>query len=75
MRGRVLAVDRATQIAIVRGERADARIDAPSEWRPGDLVDGDRVVRAFDGDFPAPATETMRIPRARITNPRSPPLY
>jgi lysyl-tRNA synthetase class 2 len=68
VRGRVLAVDVATQIAVVRGERSDARVTAAADWKPGDLVDGEQVVRVFDGDFPAPATETMRMPRARITN-------
>ncbi|MDQ3334410.1 MAG: EF-P lysine aminoacylase EpmA [Myxococcota bacterium] len=70
MRGRVLAVDRSVTpaIAIVRGERADVRIPAREDWRPGDLVDGD-VVRAFTaGDFPAPHHETARLPRARLAN-------
>jgi elongation factor P len=38
MRGRVLAVDRATQVAVVGGERSDARVAAQADWRPGDLV-------------------------------------
>jgi lysyl-tRNA synthetase class 2 len=70
MRGRVLAVDRSVTpaIAIVRGERADVRVAARDDWRPGDLVDGD-VVRAFGaGDFPAPYHETSRLPRARLAN-------
>ncbi|HEY4182827.1 MAG TPA: EF-P lysine aminoacylase EpmA [Kofleriaceae bacterium] len=66
MRGRVLAIDSGT--AIIRGERADARLPAQPSWRPGDLVDGDSVVRVFgDGGFPEPATETARMPRDRLT--------
>ena len=71
MRGRVLAVDRSVTppIAIVRGERADVRVTAQDDWRPGDLVDDAAVVRRFgDGDFPAPRHETARLSRARITN-------
>ena len=41
-RGRVLAVD--GELAIVRGERGDARVRARAGWRPGDLVEGDAVV-------------------------------
>jgi elongation factor P--(R)-beta-lysine ligase len=66
MRGRVLAVDRSVQMAIVRGERGDARVPA-GDWNPGDLVDGD-VVRPFAGDFPAPHHETARLSRARLAN-------
>jgi lysyl-tRNA synthetase class 2 len=67
MRGRVLAVD--GDVAIVRGERRDARVHARPGWRPGDLVDGDLVVRAFGGgDFPGPATEVARLPRRRLAN-------
>ena len=64
MRGRVLAVD--GELAIVRGERADVRVPAQPGWRPGDLVDGG-VVRAYPGgDYPGPATEVARLPRARM---------
>jgi elongation factor P--(R)-beta-lysine ligase len=43
------------------------RVTARAEWRPGDLVDGDAVVRAFGaGDYPGPATEVARLPRARM---------
>jgi len=67
VRGRVLAVD--GDVAIVRGERRDARVHARPGWRPGDLVDGDLVVRAFGGgDFPGPATEVARLPRRRLAN-------
>ena len=63
-RGRVLAID--GDIAIVRGERADARVPAHPGWRPGDLVDGE-VVRPFaGGDYPGPGTEVVRLPRARM---------
>jgi lysyl-tRNA synthetase class 2 len=65
MRGRVLAVDRSANVAIVRGERGDTRVTAGAHWLPGDLVDGD-VVRPFAGDFPAPHHETARLPRARL---------
>ena len=77
MRGRVLAIDRATSTAIIRGERTDARISAHAEWQPGDLVDDNgTVVRSFDidprggdrADFPAPSTETARLSRTRLTN-------
>nr|MBA3397105.1 hypothetical protein [Deltaproteobacteria bacterium] len=67
MRGRVLARD--GDVAIVRGERGDTRVPAGASWRPGDLVDAGEVVRASgDGDFPAPGTETARLPRARLAN-------
>src|SRR5512139_505131 len=71
MRGRVLAVDRSISppVAIIRGERSDARVVARDDWRPGDLVDGERVIRAFGAeDFPAPHHETSRLPRARLAN-------
>jgi elongation factor P--(R)-beta-lysine ligase len=65
IRGRVLAVD--GDLAIVRGERGDARVRAHPGWRPGDLVEGERVVRAFGGgDYPGPATEVARLPRSRL---------
>jgi elongation factor P--(R)-beta-lysine ligase len=65
VRGRVLAID--GELAIVRGERGDARVRARSGWRPGDLVDGEAVVRAFGGgDYPGPATEVARLPRRRL---------
>jgi lysyl-tRNA synthetase class 2 len=65
VRGRVLAVD--GELAIVRGERGDARIPARAGWRPGDLVDGDAVVQPFGGgDYPGPTTEVARLPRNRL---------
>ena len=64
-RGRVLAID--GEVAILRAERGDARVRARPAWRPGDLVDGELVVRAFGGgDYPAPATEVARLPRSRL---------
>jgi lysyl-tRNA synthetase class 2 len=36
-RGRVLAID--GEVAVVRGERADARVAGAAGWRPGDLVE------------------------------------
>jgi len=65
MRGRILAID--GELAILRGERGDARVHARPGWRPGDLVEGEAVVRAFSGgDYPAPATEVARLPRRRL---------
>ena len=65
MRGRVLAVD--GELAIVRGERLDARVPAQPGWRPGDLVDDGVAVRPFTGgDYPGPGTEVARLPRARM---------
>jgi lysyl-tRNA synthetase class 2 len=64
-RGRILAVD--GDVAILRGERGDARVDAQPGWRPGDLVDGATVARPHgDGDYPGPATEVARLPRPRM---------
>jgi lysyl-tRNA synthetase class 2 len=64
-RGRVLAVD--GELAIVRGMRGDARVPARPGWRPGDLVDGDDVVRGFSGgDYPGPGTEVARLTRPRL---------
>jgi lysyl-tRNA synthetase class 2 len=66
--GRVLAID--GEVAIVRCARFDVRVThAPRGWRAGDLVDVDapRVVRQFaGGDYPAPGSEVMRLPRARV---------
>jgi elongation factor P--(R)-beta-lysine ligase len=65
VRGRVLAVD--GELAIVRGERGDARLRTRAGWRPGDLVEGDAVVQPFrGGDYPGPATEVVRLPRDRL---------
>lgn len=65
VRGRVLALD--GDHAIVRGERGDTRVHAGSDWRPGDLIDGGQVVRAFgSGDYPGPGTEVFRLPRRRL---------
>src|SRR5262245_23698448 len=67
-RGRVIAIDGDT--AIVRAEQFDLRItNAARVWRPGDLVDIDRpaVLRAYGGgEYPAPGSEVMRLPRERI---------
>lgn len=65
IRGRVLAVDGG--IAVVRGERGDARVAAEPGWRPGDLVEGTAVVQRFaGGDYPGPETEVARLPRERL---------
>ena len=64
-RGRVIAVD--GELAIVRGERGDARVRTCAGWRPGDLVEGDAVVQPFrGGDYPGPTTEVARLPRERL---------
>jgi elongation factor P--(R)-beta-lysine ligase len=66
VQGRVLARD--GDAAIVRCADEDVRIaDAPRSWRPGDLVDGERVVRAFAGDYPPPHSEVARLTRGRLT--------
>nr|HEX4313308.1 EF-P lysine aminoacylase EpmA [Kofleriaceae bacterium] len=69
MRGRVLAIDADAGVAVVRGERRDARVPAGS-LAPGDLVDdAGRVVRAYAGEpYPGPRTEVVRMPRARMAN-------
>ena len=65
VRGRVLAID--GELAIVRGERGDARVRAVRGWRPGDLVAGEAVVRGYGGgDYPGPATEVARLPCRRL---------
>ena len=67
MRGRVLVVDGDT--AVVRGEHADVTAAASPTWRAGDLVEGERVVRAFDGDaYPDRSHEVARLPRSRLAN-------
>jgi lysyl-tRNA synthetase class 2 len=72
-RGRVIAIDGDT--AIVRAEQFDLRVTHPGKtWRAGDLVDVDRaaVIRAFGGpDYPAPGSEVMRLPRARLDKLRA----
>ncbi len=63
-RGRVIAVDGNT--AIVRCERDNVRVDDRG-YRPGDLVDGERLVRRYDGPaYPDLSTEIARMPHARI---------
>ena len=69
IRGRVLAID--GDVAVIRGERVDARVTADPTWRPGDLVERDRsltrCVRAYDGPpYPGPGTEVARLPRHRL---------
>jgi lysyl-tRNA synthetase class 2 len=72
-RGRVIAIDGDT--AIVRGELFDLGItNAARAWRPGDIVDIDRgaVLRSFGGgDYPAPGSEVMRLPRGRLDKLRA----
>ncbi len=64
----MIAIDGDT--AIVRAEQFDLRITNPARaWRPGDIVDVDRaaVLRAYGGgDYPAPGSEVMRMPRPRL---------
>lgn len=65
VRGRVLAVT--DGVAIIRGEAGDLSVAAEPAWRPGDLVDGAVVVRAYPpGDYPEPTTEVARLPRRRL---------
>ena len=65
VRGRVLAVD--GELAIVRGERGDARVRTRAGWRPGDLVEGEAVAQPFrGGDYPGPTTEVARLRRDRL---------
>jgi lysyl-tRNA synthetase class 2 len=64
-RGRILALD--GELAIVRGERGDARVRALPGWQPGDLVDGEAVVHPHrGGDYPGPRSEVARLPRGRL---------
>jgi len=64
-RGRVIAID--GDIAIVRGERANVCMPADPAWRPGDIIDGDRVVHRYTGPaYPEPWTEIARMPHARV---------
>jgi lysyl-tRNA synthetase class 2 len=68
VRGRVLAVDLELGVAVVRGERGDARVPAGA-LAPGDLVDAGEVVRRYAGPaYPGPGSEVARLPRARMTN-------
>jgi lysyl-tRNA synthetase class 2 len=66
-RGRVLAID--AGLAVIRGERADARVPADPAWRPGDLVELPvHRVRAYEGPpYPAPGTEVARLSRSRMS--------
>lgn len=42
-------------------------IAAPPDAKPGDLVDGGRIVRAHPGgEYPGPESEVARLPRARL---------
>jgi lysyl-tRNA synthetase class 2 len=69
----VLACD--GDVAVVRGETFDVRVtNAPKEWRPGDLVEIDRpalVRRHPGGEYPAPGSEVMRMPRSRMQAARA----
>lgn len=63
MRGRV--IERGDDYAVVRTERDDVRIDnPPREWRVGEVIASQRVPPQ---PYPAPGTEVMRMPRARMT--------
>jgi elongation factor P--(R)-beta-lysine ligase len=71
VRGRVLEIH--DGVARVRGAQADVRIPAEPTWRPGDLVrvsggTAERVRPFLGGDYPAPAHEVSRLPRARLQN-------
>jgi elongation factor P--(R)-beta-lysine ligase len=69
MRGRILAIDHDAHLALIRGEHGDARVPLRPGWRAGDLVDTDagaRIAYAGGDDYPGPATEVARLPRARL---------
>ena len=70
MRGRVLAIDRETFTAVVRGERIDARVPADPRWRPGDIVDHDGTIV---GTFAAAGASRDGIGTAAPRNDRSEP--
>ncbi|MFN0248937.1 MAG: EF-P lysine aminoacylase EpmA [Kofleriaceae bacterium] len=73
-RGRVVTVD--GDVTIVRTERENVGVvraenrDGPAPnpgFQPGDLVDGDTLVRRYDGPpYPDRSTEIARLPHARI---------
>ncbi len=66
-RGRILW--REGERAGLRTAAGDLAIAAPPGAKAGDLVDGANVVRAHAaGDFPGPASEVARLPRARLDN-------
>jgi len=69
----VLAIDGPS--AVVRCEQFDLRIThPPGAWKPGDHVDVDRatLIRSYaGGDYPAPGSEVMRMPRSRLDLLRS----
>jgi len=79
-RGRVLENDGDT--TVVRCERNDVAVirvphldgtPAPDPgFRPGDLVDGNRIVRRYEGDaYPDRSTEVVRMPRSRMRHVES----
>jgi len=63
VRGRV--IERGDDYAVVRTEHDDVRIDnPPAGWRVGELIASGHVPAE---PYPAPGSEVMRMPRARMT--------
>ncbi len=63
MRGRV--IERGDDYVVVRTERDDVRIDnPPRSWFVGELIASGHVPPQ---PYPAPGSEVMRMPRARMT--------
>ncbi len=67
--GRVIARDDAT--AVVRCEQFDITVsNPPAAWQVGQLVELERQsivsARVPPGDYPAPGSEVMRMPRRRL---------
>ncbi len=69
----MIAVDGERGIAVVRGERDDARVPAAG-LAPGDIVDidalGEGAVwrRGASASYPGPGSEVVRLPRSRMRN-------
>ncbi len=53
----------------LRTETGDVVIEAPAGAKAGDLVDGERIERAYPGgEYPGRESEVARLPRARLDN-------
>ncbi len=71
IRGRVIAID--GHRAMIRTFACDQETHALAHWQPGDLVHLDaagcelmHVPSGLRGAYPAPPSETFRVPRARM---------
>ncbi len=71
IRGRVIAIDGTR--ALIRTFAADRETRAHAHWQPGDLVSLDaaghelaHVPSGLRGAYPAPTSETFRVPRTRM---------